>query len=1461
MLGISAVAQGQTRFVENLGQWPSQVVARGDVGGGAIFLEYNAITYELWDKAKLSALHDRTASDSLVQFHVVKLHLQGANPRPTVVKSRAFETMYNYYLGADPQRWAGGALAYEEFLYREVYPYIDLLIESTLDGFKYSFLVYPGGNPSHISFRVEGAPDLFVDQGRCVMLTTAGTIEEEAPYCHQQGMEVPSAFRVEGDVLGFDLGEYDPAKTLVIDPSVVFSTLSLSISDNWGFTATYDAEGNGYSGGTVYGATYPTTTGAYQRTWGGGPTGDNLARDCGIYKVSPNGLSLLYMTFFGGSHNEQPHSLVVDHAGNLVVYGSTLSSDLPINGGVKKTYGGGHDIFLAKFNSNGSKLLASTYLGDSGNDGLNGEYDNASVSDFRNPSELVYNYGDLYRGEVIVDSFNNIYLASTTESVRFQVTAGAYMDRFGGGEQDAVVVKLNPNLDKLIWSTFLGGSSHDAAYSIDLDKFNNVYVTGGTKSSNYPMTGSAYDGSYNGGMSDAFVCHLSADGSSLLASTFLGTSGYDQGFFVKVGPDNKPYLLGQTDGSGFPTVGTSGNASLGLFVAKMQKDLSKVLISRIIGANGIVNISPAAFTVDQCGRVYFSGWGGLVAGDNTTGNTAGLTTTVDAVKRTTNGRDFYMAVYTKDLATPIYATFFGGTDMDFGSSSEHVDGGTSRFDKRGMIYQAICAACNGSQPSPISRFPTSPGNVYGPSSKHNKTTNCNNALVKIDLEGPALFAEFEHTDISCKVPQQVSFTNYTKGAKDFTWIMGDGTTYTDSNVVHTYAKPGIYRVQLIAYNPIACNLRDTQTLRLAIYGKSEADFTANVNVCDKSVALDHTGQFANTYYWDFGDGGFSTNKNEVRTYKKGIYEIRLITDKGTPCADTVLKSIVIEEVLTDFVPLLDTCSRTVTLDNRSTGIAKFLWRFGDGTTSTEEEPTRQYGQRGIYTISLTTNLGMPCEDSLEAPIRIIDVEADFEFKIDTCTGSVNFFNNSQDASGYRWALSDGRKFGEAEPLIGFSLRDTSYRIQLMAAPFSACRDTLSTTFRVPGLPTAGFAFSADTCVSAIQFMNKSVDAPSVLWDFGNGQTSRSRHPFHNYRDTGKFLVTLIAYPYSLCPDTQQLTIRIDTFRFAQFETLIDTCLLWVGMTNRSEDLDSFRWDFGDGNDAYGLDQAHVYEGDGNYTITMWAVNTRNGCRDTVQYAIWLPPLPMARYTQTTDSCLNTYLFADTSLYANHTVWQWGKADQVIGKSYRVSFRSPGVYRVYMHVRSPYGCWDTTVIDIPLDSLPKARFSYSVDSCQGSLLMRDRSYGAFRWWWDLDEGQRTREQGPMAVYGQEGNKTIYLVINPGTECEDTLKKEVFVTRYYPERISAPNVFTPNGDGYNDTWKMDHLRKDCDQYTLFIYNRWGVLVREISGNVDFEWDGNNYKEPVLGSGTPLNPGVYFYLLVSAKWQQNGSITIVR
>lgn len=811
---VGSARAGDIEFIENLGQWEEQVRYKVEMNMGALFLEPSGFTYHLRDLDVYRNAHsNHTPLPEYVRGHAFKATFVGANPEPVTQGEGRSLHYRNYFLGDDPQKWKGHVHSFDQVIYNELYNGVDLKVYQHSGNLKYDLILAPFSNPAQIQLEYEGLDDLKLQMdGDLLMRTSLMDIVETRPVAFQmvngKRSEVRCRFVLRGNRVSFEFPDgYDNAKELIIDPELIFSTYSGSTGDNFGSTATYDNSGHLYGGGTAFGAGYPTTMGAYQQQ-----TSQNIGgtADIGLSKFAPDGSSLVFSTYIGGTANETVHSIVVNQNNELCLLGTSISGDYPTtpnafqtvnNGGTTVTwtvgygmgYAGGCDMVLSKFSPDGSSLMGSTFVGGSGNDGLNV----GSLVDF--------NYGDPFRGEVNTDAAGNIYVASCTESANFPVTAGAAQTTIGGG-RDGVVFKMNPNLTNIQWATFVGGNLNDNAYAVQLSDAGEIAIAGGTLSTNFPATAGAY-ATTNHGQVDGWVMKLAPNGSAIQAATYVGSNKYDQVYFVQFDPNDDIYVLGQTDGTIPVTPSTVyNNPNSGQFIQKFSNDLSTLLLSTTVGrGSGEVDISPTAFLVSNCGQIYLSGWGGSTnnANGNTTASTTnGLPVTSDAFQPNTDGHDFYLMVLAEDASDLTYATYFGGS-----VSHEHVDGGTSRFDKNGVVYQAVCAGC-GSHDD----FPSTPG-AWSPT---NPSPNCNLGVFKFDLNQVISVPDFEVLLDDCSFPIQVEFTNNSSGANSFIWIYGDGDVATVEEESHFYSDPGDYEVMLIALDSMDCLSPDTGIVSFSI---------------------------------------------------------------------------------------------------------------------------------------------------------------------------------------------------------------------------------------------------------------------------------------------------------------------------------------------------------------------------------------------------------------------------------------------------------------------------------------------------------------------------------------------------------------------------------------------------------------------------------------------------------------------
>ncbi|MCB0400769.1 MAG: gliding motility-associated C-terminal domain-containing protein [Flavobacteriales bacterium] len=953
LMCLSLSAQvASVQFVENKGQWHENVAYRARIPAGNLYIESKRLTYQFINEQDLARLHDMhhhmiknpQPKDYLLNLHAFHVDFLNAS-QPELLAADATNDYENYYLGNDPQKWASYVKKYTRISYKNLYPKTDLKFYMKEGYLKYDFVLAPGADAGQIQLKYDGVDELYIEKGKLVIRTSVNEIIEQEPVAFQikngKQKEIKCNFKLEGNVVSFEFPKgYDHTKELVIDPTLIFASYTGSTSDNWGYTSTFDDDGNLYGGGVVFGAGYPTTVGAYQTSFSGG-NGAYAGCDISISKFTSAGNNLMYSTYLGGAFNESPHSLIVNGNNELLILGTTASADYPVtvgaydntyNAGTSYTgsipnYIGGSDIIITKLNAAGTALLASTFVGGTGNDGLN------------QSTILQYNYADDYRGEIIVDTAGNVYVASSTLSADFPVSAGAIQPALSG-MQEGCAFKMDANLSTLLWSTYLGGSSDDAAYSLQFDQNGNVVITGGTQSADFPVTGGVLQPAYQGN-ADAWITILDNNASSIIASTFLGTPDYDQAFFVQLDTANNVYVVGQTEGTYPITPATVyNNPNSGQFIHKLTPDLTTTVFSTTVGtSSGEVDIALSAFLVNECNYIFVSGWGGNVNvfnGGAPFSTTNGLPITPGAIQATTDGSDYYLMLLSENADTLMYSTFFGGN-----SSYDHVDGGTSRFDKRGIVYQAVCSSCGGNND-----FPTTPGAW----SNNNNANNCNLGVFKIDLTAMSAGASVYATPYHC-IGDTVRFQNLSNGGISFYWEFGDGDTSTLFEPVHVYANVGTYHVMLVSLDSVSCIQRDTDYVDVFVGGPPVIQVNPVNGVCrGDSSQLSVVGGVS--YQWSpnynlSNDTASSPMAwpDTTTTYTVIMYDTCGI-DTGTVTVEVYQKHI---DIIADTMICL---GQTVQLN--ATGGGSYAWSPGVSLSNPNiQQPTAMPNANTTYTVQIT----------------------------------------------------------------------------------------------------------------------------------------------------------------------------------------------------------------------------------------------------------------------------------------------------------------------------------------------------------------------------------------------------------------------------------------------------------------------------------------------------------------------------
>jgi gliding motility-associated-like protein len=1110
--------KAQVWMVENKGQWDSKVQYMGEFGHGAFFVQQNGFKILMHNEADLEEMGGHkhgsesntkaAVSNTILHSHAYEVKFLGSNPAAQRVADKPLSHTSNYFIGNDSSKWASNCRLFQAVTYKDLYPGIDIRYYTEKGYLKYDLIVHPGANPNRIALQYDGLDDIEVKNKELVLKTSVGSFKELYPYTYQytnKGKEeIQCRYKLSGNLINFDLEDYDKTQTLVIDPSLIFCSFTGSTADNWGFTATYGPGGTAFAAGIVFNSGYPTSNGAFQTNWAGGGNDDGIGGyDIGIIKLSPDGSNRIYATYLGGNGNEQPHSLVTDANGSLYIAGRSNSSNYPTTAATVGT-GGDYDIIISVLNVAGNGLIGSRKIGGSRQDGVNIQ---RNYSGTQGANSLRRNYGDDARSEVILDG-SGLWIASATQSNNFP-TVNAFQTTFGGGLQDGVVVRLTPNLNTVLMSSFYGGNGEDACYV--LAPYGGIMsVGGGTNSTNLQGNFAGALSATNRGEIDGFVVQINTASNTLGRATYVGTTGIDQVYGIQYDDKGFPYVMGTTTSTWTAQNAAFSQASGKQFYGKLRPDLSGWVYTSMFGVGTSPNISPIAFLVDKCENVYISGWGGKTNGSTGYPNsgTSGLPITPDALKSSSpDASDFYFIVIKRNSESVLYGSYFG-EDNGRSNVGDHVDGGTSRFDKSGVIYQAVCANCGRTGP-----FPTTPG-AWSEFNNANGGGRCNEAIIKIAfnlggvISGPRSSIRGRLRDTSGCVPMTVEFVDTIGEARRYIWDFGDGSPRVSgplSAVTHTYNIVGIYQVMLIAEDSTTCNVRDTAYLRIRVRNdEATANFTRRkIGPCTSTtyeftnLSVPSPGKSFNnqSFTWLFDDGSLPELRGTApfqHTFPgAGTFRVKMVLTDTNFCnaPDTITSVLrIAPNVRARFeTPPVGCVPYRAQFNNTSIAGEEFIWDFGDGGTSNLDSPEHLYNDTGTYVVTLIANDTSTCNrsDTFRFSIQVKPKpKAGFTFApVPPLENEpILFTNTSTGAIRYRWDFGDGDSLVTTSltPPVSHSYNASrTYKACLTAINQFGCTDSVCQPVRALVTPLldvpTGFTPNGDGVNDYIQVLGFGID--------------------------------------------------------------------------------------------------------------------------------------------------------------------------------------------------------------------------------------------------------------------------------------------------------------------------------------------------------------------------------------------------
>jgi gliding motility-associated-like protein len=681
-------------------------------------------------------------------------------------------------------------------------------------------------------------------------------------------------------------------------------------------------------------------------------------------------------------------------------------------------------------------------------------------------------------------------------------------------------------------------------------------------------------------------------------------------------------------------------------------------------------------------------------------------------------------------------------------------------------------------------------------------TFCEDSIVKQVLVRELPLVAFS-PDSSC-FASPITFTDesiYNGTPNSWLWNFGDGTSATEESPIHTYAAAGIYNVSLTvneSVEGVAAGCSNTLTKAHFVNALPAVDFEYQA-ACAGSVtqfsSLASSAVGIESWFWDFGDGNTSNSSNPNHTFNTaGLYPVKLIVTDFLGCIDSVTKTVEAFEIPTvafdaPAVCLGDTMFFT---DLTIPAGSQWNWSFGDGGTSTDQNPKHLYQNAGTYSVLLQASTPGGCSSSVVQQVEVYPLPiVDFAWNFAACAGSeVQFEDLSQgisgDVNGWEWDFGDGSPVSnDQNPVHIFQTGDVAYNVQLVVVTETGCTDTLVQEVGITGAPLAEFSISNGAgegpCVNnTFSFEDLSTTQSGIIqdweWDFGDGNGSGSKDPLHNYDEADTYTVRLIVTNTAGCVDTatQELDVfalpivefSFDSVCFGDTTQFIDSDFINVGA------IDLWQYNFGDGSPPSDeSDPKHLFTAPGDYTVILQLTDT-NLCVNQKDSIVPVYGLPLVNFTFDTACLFEATNFSDLSIPADHDLdewtWNFGDGNSVSGISNPShTYDDFGNYTTKLIVTDSWGCVDSTQKLVNVYEPPVAQFSWSDTSCTaGKIYFFDESFHNQGWaitqrLWDINNFESDLAEPVYIFPDVETTYPVSLIATDQRGCSDTLTEDVFV----------------------------------------------------------------------------------------------------
>jgi PKD repeat protein len=635
---------------------------------------------------------------------------------------------------------------------------------------------------------------------------------------------------------------------------------------------------------------------------------------------------------------------------------------------------------------------------------------------------------------------------------------------------------------------------------------------------------------------------------------------------------------------------------------------------------------------------------------------------------------------------------------------------------------------------------------------------------------------------NCTNSTSISLTNTSTNAVSYVWSFGDGGTSTSTNPTYTYAAQGTYIIKLVPTGANACKDSISQTVTIAT--KPIASYTVNTTT---QCAAGSPFIFSNTstgsissYYWEFGDGIFSTVANPTKVYAVGgTYNVKLVVTGVNGCKDSVTQTVTVTNKPTPNFTIVGggncTNSTSIALTNTSANAVSYVWSFGDGTNSNLVNPTKNYSAFGTYTIKLIATSNNGCIDSISKNVTLSTkpIPSYTVSSTTVCVGSAVTFNNTSTVNGtgyHYWDFGNGIVSTDSNTSVIYNTAGV-YTVKYFLTNAANCKDSLFTTINVVSKPTAFFrilggGFDCVTNLTLI-FDNRS-GAANNLWTFSDGTTSTSFSPTKTFPTFGTYTVKVVSWNTLGCADSFSTTFTLTPKPVASFTvnnttqcTDANRFVFTNNSTVSSDGLPAYYWTFGDGTVSQDVNPVKTYLQAGTYTVTLFVTNA-NGCKDSTIRTLTVQPKPIASFTYPNNVCSsnNTIAFTNTTTGATSYVWSFGDGTTSTLVSPQKTYTSTGTYVVKLVATNANGCVDSIAQTVTISPKPIASFNVNAvnGNCAGvsvfNMINTSSKLNAPTYFWEFGNGVTDVAANPQITYLTPGVYKVRLTVTNANGCIDT-----------------------------------------------------------------------------------------------------------